>query len=71
MQHVEALFSWLDYCDQIVSSSQPALGRALCESFHEVFLSASLLPKLLKAYVVVVTVAAVTSHYFSVRKKKF
>lgn len=47
--HIEAFFSWLDYCEQIVGSAQAPLGKAVCESIHEIFLSASLLPKLLKA----------------------
>ena len=46
--HVEALFSWLDLCEQVVAVSQRALGQAMCRNIHEVFLKASLLPKLLK-----------------------
>ena len=49
--HVVALFSWLDYCEQLISISEKSLGLALCDSIHEVFLCASLLPKLLKRWV--------------------
>lgn len=48
LPHVEALFSWLDYCEQIINVSQKSLGKAVCENICEVFLSASLLPKLVK-----------------------
>lgn len=46
--YVHAFFNWLSYCDQIITASQESLGNALCENIHEIFLSASLLPKLLK-----------------------
>lgn len=46
--HVEAFFFWLNYCDQIVSSAQEPLARAVCDRIHEIFLTASLLPKMLK-----------------------
>lgn len=34
----------------MISISQPSLGEAICESIREVFLSASMLPKLMKRY---------------------
>ena len=49
LPHVEAFFSWLDYCEKVINVSQKSLGKAVCENISEVFLSASLLPKLVQA----------------------
>ena len=74
--HVEALLSWLDYCEQVIGSAHevhvrspapayPAsfsvltrclsfpqtLAKSVCDAVQELFLTASLLPKLAKSYV--------------------
>ena len=46
--HVEALLSWLDYCEQVVGLAQPVLSDAVCGNIHEMVLTATLLPKLIK-----------------------
>lgn len=46
--HVEAFFSWLDYCEQVVNSAAQPLSDALCAAIHELLLVATVLPKLSK-----------------------
>ena len=48
---MELFFFWLHYCQCVVSTSQERLAEAVTESIRELFLTASLLPKIVKVYV--------------------
>lgn len=46
--HVDAFFFWLYYCERVIATAHETLAGAICNSIQEVFLTASLLPKMVK-----------------------
>jgi len=46
--HVELFFFWLQYCQCVITTAQESVAAAVTASIHELFLTASLLPKILK-----------------------